>query len=213
MFRLYPRVSSNFSTNRARVSFLSSSATSSGYPERSASDIPRCSNRCFITEETFSTLFSTPCMFDTSRGFVVRNVRNALSPTPEMMIVPTSYCWTLSIMFWPLSWLQMWFRFPFTRFRRRYCLGSRVHGTSLAKIRPSTPRKRTRSKPFSSRPRRSSVSSMCFRRPTDSASIVLSIFPARDGMAGLTASGRTSRTRPGGPPRASSHSPIARSSP
>src|SRR5437879_5172876 len=81
MFRLYPRVSSNFSTNRARVSFLSSSATSSGYPERSASDIPRCSNRCFITEETFSTLFSTPCMFDTSRGFVVRNVRNALSPT------------------------------------------------------------------------------------------------------------------------------------
>src|SRR2546428_7587105 len=187
MFRLYPRVSSNFSTNNARESFFSSTATSGEYADRSASDIPRSSRRCFITIETVSTAFSTPCIFVTSSGFVVRKVRNALSPTPEMMIVPVSYCWMLIIMFWPLSWWQIWFRFPFTRFRSRYCPGSRVHGTSLAKIRPSTPRNRMMSNPFSSRARRSSVSSMCLRRPTDSASIVLFTLPARDGIADLTA--------------------------
>src|SRR2546426_6853445 len=92
MFRLYPRVSSNFSTNNARESFFSSTATSGEYADRSASDIPRSSRRCFITIETVSTAFSTPCIFVTSSGFVVRKVRNALSPTPEMMIVPVSYC-------------------------------------------------------------------------------------------------------------------------
>src|SRR6266540_6244041 len=213
MFFLYPRVSSNFSTNSLLESFFSSCATSGGYARTSSSDIPLCSSRCFITDETFSTFFRSPSIAGISRGFAARNTRNALSPTPLMMIVPTSYCWTLSFRFWELSCPQMSGRFPFTRLRRWYCFGSRDQGTSLAKIRPSTPRNRTMSRPFSWRARFSSVSSMCLRRPTDSASIVLSTLPARDGMAGLTASGRTCRTRSAGPLPASSRSPRPRSSP
>jgi hypothetical protein len=52
-------------------------------------------------------------------------------------------------------------------------------GIEDEKIRPSTPRNIAMSRLLSSRARFSSVSSRCFRWPTVSAPIVLSIWPAR----------------------------------
>src|SRR2546428_189659 len=65
----------------------------------------RDSKRWRTTIDVVTTFARTPCIFVISTGFVVRKTRNARSPTPEMMIVPASNCWTDIIMFWPLSWL------------------------------------------------------------------------------------------------------------
>src|SRR6059036_2455028 len=131
-----------------------------------------------VVKTVFTTFARTPCIFVISTGFVVRNTRNARSPTPEMMIVPASNCWTDIIMFWPLSWLQMWARLPFNRFSNRYSRGSSWFGIDDEKMRPSTPENIAMSRLFSSRARFSSVSKRCFRWPTVSAPIVLSTWPA-----------------------------------
>src|SRR5438552_12406853 len=178
LFFLNSFVSPNFSTNRMRVSRLSSPATASSYEARTSGVIGRDSNKWRTTIDVLTTFARTPCIFVISTGFVVRKTRNARSPTPEMMIVPASNCWTDIIMFCPLSWLQMWARLPLSKFSNRYSRGSSWFGIEDEKIRPSTPENIAMSRSFSSRARFSSVSRRSFGWPTVSAPIVLSSWPA-----------------------------------
>jgi hypothetical protein len=113
----------------------------------------------------------------TSFNVAVREGRTAFSIEGDVTPL-TDMAITDVIMFWPLSWLQMWARFPFSRFRRRYSRGFSSFGIEDAKIRPSTPRNIAMSSALSSRHRRSSVSRRSLRWPTVSAPIVLSTLPA-----------------------------------
>src|SRR2546425_153761 len=87
----------------ARHSFSAFAATASPYEARTSGVIGRDSKRWRTTIEVLRTFARTPCIFVISTDFVVRKTRNARSPTPEMMIVPASNCWTDIIMFCPLS--------------------------------------------------------------------------------------------------------------